>query len=241
MFLTLWSFNRLQPYVFAQSKNSTQIKHTTDTVANFLKKLQPYVFLLHLIVFIGELYYKIKTKTGIFMLQPCHVTHFLQLLILKFNEKSSLVLQLFRLQMYFIPGAFLATIFPALGERSLFEIGIFYVQHFLIILVPIFLIASGRFIPEKFTNFTYAAFGYAAFVLYHYVVLQPLSYVTLANINYMLCPSKGDPFNSRFWRIAGVFYLIVVLPVFAKVYTLLGFCFIFLVRYFCYEQNKKLE
>lgn len=55
-------------------------------------------------------------RTGIFLLNPCHVTTVLQLILLKLPD-SPWTTQIFRFHMYTMPGAVVALLFPILNTR----------------------------------------------------------------------------------------------------------------------------
>uniref|UniRef100_A0A914DX56 Transmembrane protein 164 n=1 Tax=Acrobeloides nanus TaxID=290746 RepID=A0A914DX56_9BILA len=189
-----------------------------------VKCLRDYIFLVYLAVFIVELIYKMNTKTGIFLLQPCHVTTVLQLILLRVKENSPWSTQFFRFQMYTMPGAIIAIIFPALDTRLLIhEVVIFYIQHFFIVFVPLFLMLHREsFVPESAKNIAWPVFSLSLITLYHYLLLQPLGLLTQANLNYILCPADSDPFASRFWRLCAITYQSVLVPLVTRLYNLLG-------------------
>ncbi|EYB99433.1 hypothetical protein Y032_0122g1049 [Ancylostoma ceylanicum] len=98
------------------------------------------VLTLYSLIFGAELAFKMISKTGIFLLNPCHITTAMQLVLLTMDANDRRACFLFRLNMYFMPGAFFALAFPILNTRTLpGEVFVYYAQHLAIILVPLYL------------------------------------------------------------------------------------------------------
>lgn len=72
----------------------------------------------------------------------------------------------------------------------------FILEHYLLLLVPIYLIYTGRFVVFPL-SFSYAVFSYALFCLFHSFVLSGLGLLTGHNLNYMLVPP-----NCKFFFLA---------------------------------------
>ncbi|EPB80477.1 hypothetical protein ANCCEY_00374 [Ancylostoma ceylanicum] len=151
------------------------------------------VLTLYSLIFGAELAFKMISKTGIFLLNPCHITTAMQLVLLTMDANDRKIWEfsglievhcrracfLFRLNMYFMPGAFFALAFPILNTRTLpGEVFVYYAQHLAIILVPLYLMyLRGAFEPEKAGDYTWTAFGLCVFLLYHFIVLQGMAMV----------------------------------------------------------------
>jgi hypothetical protein len=67
-------------------------------------------------------------------------------------------------------------------------------EHYLLLLVPIYLIYTGRFVVFPL-SFSYAVFSYALFCLFHSFVLSGLGLLTGHNLNYMLVPPNCKLFH----------------------------------------------
>ncbi|KIH59538.1 hypothetical protein ANCDUO_10223 [Ancylostoma duodenale] len=140
------------------------------------------VLTLYSLIFGAELAFKMISKTGIFLLNPCHITTAMQLVLLTMDANDRRACFLFRLNMYFMPGAFFALAFPILNTRTLpGEVFVYYAQHLAIILVPLYLMyLRGAFEPEKAGDYTWTAFGLCIFLLYHFIVLQGMAMVRIS-------------------------------------------------------------
>uniref|UniRef100_A0A182TIY7 Uncharacterized protein n=1 Tax=Anopheles melas TaxID=34690 RepID=A0A182TIY7_9DIPT len=95
------------------------------------------------------------------------------------STKSSTVL--FRLQMNYLNGPLLAFMFPETDSRQLpLESSIYWIQHALMCIIPIFLLKSGGvYNMEPLNDFTWNVIGYATLILYHFGILQVIASVSL--------------------------------------------------------------
>ena len=56
-------------------------------------------------------------------------------------------------------------------------------------------------------NWSFIAYG--VWGLYHYIFLQPLAFLTLGNLNSVLCPAITDPFRGPYYRLHGMWHQLV--------------------------------
>ncbi|CAF2931168.1 unnamed protein product [Rotaria sp. Silwood2] len=110
---------------------------------------------------------------------------------------------LFRLHTGMLNGGTLAIYFPVTSTRLFpFEVELYYIQHILILVVPVFLLSShGGYSLEPVGSFRWTILAIATFRFYHYFVLQPISLLTWVNLNGVLCPFQFDPFIGRYYRL----------------------------------------
>ncbi|CAI5455507.1 unnamed protein product [Caenorhabditis angaria] len=191
----------------------------------------------------AELAYKMISRTGIFLLNPCHITTSMQLTLLTLEGKSRKACFLFRLMLYFMPGAWFALAFPILNTRNLpGEVFIYYAQHIAILVVPIYLMfIQGSFQPEKSHDFGWTVFGVACFSLYHFLVLQVGAMFTRVNLNNIMCPAVSDPFQSRAYRIIAVGHQCILIPILAKTYSAMSLAAVDFLRGYYEEVDTDIR
>ncbi|VDL68481.1 unnamed protein product [Nippostrongylus brasiliensis] len=152
----------------------------------------------------------------------------MQLLLLSMDARDKKACFVFRLNMYFMPGAFFALAFPILNTRVLpGEVFVYYAQHLAIIVTPFYLMwLRGAYEPEHIYDFTWTAFGLCTFLLYHFVVLQAVALYSRVNLNNIMCPAVSDPFQSRAYRMIAVAHQFLLIPIISKTYAAVSYCII---------------
>ncbi|KAF9312073.1 hypothetical protein BG003_006696 [Podila horticola] len=77
------------------------------------------------------------------------------------------------------------------------------VEHYLLLLVPVYLIYTGRFVVFPL-SFSYAVLSYALFSLFHSFVLSGFGLLTGHNLNYMLVPPNSPIMHSlgKYYRLS---------------------------------------
>ncbi|CAH8830849.1 unnamed protein product [Trichobilharzia szidati] len=193
-------------------------------------KLRQIILVIHSFAFGVELGFKLATRTLIWILNPCHIITMLQILFLA-SSSPTLTTTLFRIHIYLMNGPLLALTFPILNTRFLpFERVIYFIQHFLIILIPAcFLNQNSEFSVEPINDLSWMLFALSAQILYHFLILQPIALLTGVNLNNILCPAVSDPFPGPNYRMWAVFHQSVMVFVVGKIFTL------FLLRVNGYE------
>ncbi|BHF72134.1 hypothetical protein SprV_0401519800 [Sparganum proliferum] len=178
----------------------------------------------HCIVFGIEVGFKFATSSFIWILNPCHLLTVIQIWLL-LADPSEVVTGVFRIHLHMLNGPLLALLFPVVNTRILpFETAVYYLQHLLILLIPALLIDQrSAYSVEPLLDFSWVIFALSLQVLYHFLVLQPVSVITLVNLNNMLCPAVSDPFAGPYYRVMAMIHQPLLILILGKVFACLVF------------------
>ncbi|PAA81352.1 hypothetical protein BOX15_Mlig005403g1 [Macrostomum lignano] len=179
--------------------------------------------ILHALVFGIEIGFKLSTNSIIWLLNPCHVITIIQIVLL-LMPPCRCTTGLFRLMIHLLNGPLLALLLPVVNTRMLNgEVFVYYAQHVLILALPLFLIRrgfkDGVFTTEPMLDFSWVILAQAVQSIYHFVVLQPISCMTLVNLDNIMCPAISDPFRGLHYRQWAVFHQTLLVTIFGKCLT----------------------
>ncbi|KAF9913547.1 hypothetical protein BX616_009894 [Lobosporangium transversale] len=136
-------------------------------------------------------YHKIFGDNFMYLLQPCHVNLLLLIFTMVGPRESKMTRLAFNSYLHYIWATIFALSFPDTSENGLWlVIENFWLEHYLLLLVPIYLIYTGRFAVFPL-SFSYAVLSYALFSLFHSFLLSGIGLLTGHNLNYMLVPPNS--------------------------------------------------
>ena len=117
------------------------------------------------------LYYKVKLHSLINLLQPCHITTFLQAIAL--SSKSSLGVMIGMLNLMMVVGSGGAILFPdTSGLDFYFEVEAFWIQHILLQTIPIYLLLRHDALGARLMDFKTLMIGNWILVFVHWVLFE---------------------------------------------------------------------
>jgi hypothetical protein len=152
---------------------------------NLLEKL---CFWVGLVSWILTLYYKVVTKRGLFILNPCHVALFLMLFLLGAEDNSSIFMRRFHTAWTaWLLGPFGAITWPHLEDISTFEFVLYYVEH--LVILPIGPLVLHRRYGNTFPAFKNQIASFGTILAFQTLVLMPISRALKVNLNFTLCHS----------------------------------------------------
>ena len=166
---------------------------------------------------VANVFFKIQSKTLVFMLNPCHASNFF-LIYLSFTPYH-LAGELVAFSLFgFSFGGLLGIVFNENEGLPLSEIVVYNIQHALVgFLGPLILSLAGRYDIRKYTQFPLPWVAAIFFSLYERFVLMPMSTLTWANLNHSLCGHHSDPLYDLlqlgrwYWLWAELYLLIASL------------------------------
>ncbi|XP_052823593.1 transmembrane protein 164 [Octopus bimaculoides] len=181
------------------------------------------LLITHCLVFGIELGFKLATQQMIWVLNPCHIITIVQIYLLA-APPSIFTWATFRLHMYMLSGAPLALFFPVINTRLLvFEKEVYYLQHTLMLIVPIYLLRlGGIYTCEEMSDLSWAFVAIGILIFYHFIPLQIIASLSSVNLNNILCPAVSDPFSGQMYRIIAILHQAICLPFLGKLLNWIG-------------------
>eukprot|EP00026_Physarum_polycephalum_P013647 Phypoly_transcript_14069.p1 GENE.Phypoly_transcript_14069~~Phypoly_transcript_14069.p1 ORF type:complete len:278 (+),score=37.18 Phypoly_transcript_14069:57-890(+) len=140
-------------------------------------------------------------KVLTYMLQPCHAATAIYLYAL-YTKDYRKGCQAFQIGLHYMFFTTLAIAVPDTTQLQLpFEVTNFWVQHYVLLITPLWLLASRRFELHPSWGLTVYAIGLG--MVLHFFAQLPAALLSGVNVNYMLWPPPNVPFiyASHWWRV----------------------------------------
>ena len=144
---------------------------------------------IHFAMYLHLLYFKTNSKAlCIVLMQPCHVILLLEGIALFSRSKLGINISLFILPS--LIGTLLAMIFPdTSGLYQWLEAESYWVQHYLIQAVPLYLLCRRNFQVARLCTFKTVLTGLWILNVLHYTAYEGFDLLTSVNVEFMLCPT----------------------------------------------------
>jgi hypothetical protein len=142
---------------------------------NPFRPLELLVGTIHVGMFCQLIYFKYNDHALIYLFQPCHMILLLTGIALLSEGLLGVLISLFILPS--LTGTSLAMIFPEVtGLIQPFELHAYWVQHYLIQSVPLYLLLRRNGLGLKFANLKSTVAGLWLLAFYHFVALEVCSF-----------------------------------------------------------------
>lgn len=132
---------------------------------------------IHFAMFAHILYFKWNILSMVNMIQPCHVILLLQGIALFSKGSTGVLITIFVLPA--LTGTMSAMLFPDVGGLDqFFEMESYWIQHYLIQAVPLYLLSRRNFLALKFANWFSVFMGVWILLVLHFSLFE-VWYATL--------------------------------------------------------------
>ena len=133
-------------------------------------------------------YYKFNCSSLISLIQPCHVIMLLEGIALASDGPTGTIIATFILPA--LSGTFLGILFPDVsGLDQPFEELSYWIQHYLIIVIPIYLLLRKNGLALDMSSSYTIAFGLWILTILHFSFFEIIDLVLHVNVEFMLCPT----------------------------------------------------
>lgn len=145
---------------------------------------------IHILMFLQILYYKYNIFSLINMLQPCHQILLFQGIALLSRGKTGVLITIFILPA--LTGTLLAMLFPeTVGLDQPLEMEAYWLQHYLIQSIPIYLLLRRNAIALKHASLNKGFVGIWILAVLHFFLFEIVDVVLSVNVEFMLCPTSA--------------------------------------------------
>lgn len=124
---------------------------------------------IHVALFLQVVYYKIHLRSLCYLLQPCHLALLWQGFVLIWSHPARLLLSAHAVVL--LPGAVLALLYPATeGLDYYLESEAFFVQHYVLLLTPLYMLCRHNFLLLKQLSLPLLVFGNIISIVFHWLL-----------------------------------------------------------------------
>ncbi len=141
-------------------------------------------------LFAWQFWFKYKTSALIWILQPCHMVLLLEGISLFSEGYVGIMLSICILPC--LTGTLLAMIMPDTGGLDMpYEMELYWIQHYLIQSMPIYLLTRRNFLGAKHVSAFSVLVGVWTLLLLHFSFYEVIDLTYNMNVEFMLCPTEG--------------------------------------------------
>jgi hypothetical protein len=188
-FVQVTQFGKWYSDLTARISRELKAYYKAHPHTSVMRWLEIAVGILHVSMFFQIIYFKFNNSAIAYLLQPCHQILLWQGIALLDNGVLGVIISLFILPS--LTGTTLAMMFPETGGLEQYlELEAYWLQHFLIESVPLWLLLRNNAFALQFFSFKTVFAGLWFLVLYHFVLLEvkkiQISFFSLLNIIFSL-------------------------------------------------------
>lgn len=144
----------------------------------------------HLALFALIVYYKWNIQSMINIIQPCHMIVLLEGIAVFSTKPLGVLITLFLLPA--MTGTLLAMLWPDVGGLDQpFELHAYWIQHYLIQLVPFYLLVRRNFLAVKYAGPFTIFVGIWILAVLHFSLFEVVDLTFNVNVEFMLCPTAS--------------------------------------------------
>ena len=158
------------------AKLSKDVRNATTNHKPARSFLDITLAVLHFSLYGTVIYYKWQISSLINLVQPCHVILFLEgMSLCSTNPIGAVLLPLFLLPA--LSGTLLAILFPDIsGLDQFLEAELYWVQHYLIIVVPLYLLSRRNFFALQYASVFTTFMGLSILGVLHFLFYEVIHY-----------------------------------------------------------------
>mmetsp|Transcript_8691 Transcript_8691/g.8629 ORF Transcript_8691/g.8629 Transcript_8691/m.8629 type:complete len:302 (+) Transcript_8691:72-977(+) len=169
-------------------RTTAKFELTLLKYANCSRKVDKILATIHFGTFLLLIYYKWNISSLISLIQPCHLVLLFEGIALASDGPLGLLIT--SLILPTLSGTFLAILFPdTTGLDQYLEMEFYWFQHYLIILVPIYLLQRRNSLAIEMCSVFTVSFGLCILTFLHFSLYEGIDLLLNVNVEFMLCPT----------------------------------------------------